>query len=92
MMWAGVAIWGLGILAWIQSVWVTLPPDKAKVIVLTLAALMGGVLVAAGAATSRAGHIMSTRRIEPKDANTKSALPNPAPAAVGQKARVKESA
>ena len=92
LMWAGVGIWGLGIVAWIQSIWVTMPPDTVKVIVLTLAALTGGVLLAAGAATYRAGRIMSEREIAPGNADTQSALQNPAPAAVGQKARVKDSA
>ena len=92
LMWAGVGVWGLGIVAWMQSVWVTLPPDTVKVIVLTLAALTGGVLVAAGTATSRAGHIMSKREIEPRSADTQSALPNPAPTAVDQKVRAKDSA
>ena len=92
LMWAGVAVWALGIVAWMQSVWVTLPPDTVKVIVLALAALTGGVLVAAGAATSRAGHIMSKREIRPGNADTQSALPTPAPTAVGQKGRVKDLA
>ena len=90
--WVGVGIWGLGIVAWMQSAWVTLPPDKVKVLVLTLAALMGGVLVAAGAATSRAGHIMSKREIESTNSDSQSALPTPAPAAVNQKVRAKDPA
>ena len=52
--WAGVAVWGAGIVAWLFGVWVTLPPDTVRVIVLSLAALTGGFLLVAGATVSRA--------------------------------------
>ena len=51
---AGVVFWVLGVIAWVAGVWVTLPPDAVRVLVLTLAALAGGVLLAAGAAVGRA--------------------------------------
>jgi membrane protein implicated in regulation of membrane protease activity len=50
---AGVAIWLLGLIAWVFGVWVTLPPAATRVLVLALAALSGGVLVAAGASLGR---------------------------------------
>lgn len=92
LMLAGIGIWGLGIVAWIQSIWVTMPPDTVKVIVLTLAALAGGVLLAAGAATSRAARIMNNREMRLEKADTQSGLPNPAPTGVGQTTRLKDSA
>lgn len=51
---AGLVIWVLGVVAWSLGVWVTLPPDVARVLVLGLAALSGGVLVACGALVGRA--------------------------------------
>ena len=51
---AGVAVWLLGLTAWVLGVWVTLPPEARRVLVLALAALSGGVLVAAGASLGRA--------------------------------------
>ena len=51
---AGVAIWLFGLIAWVLGVWVTLPPATARVLVLALATLSGGVLVAAGASLGRA--------------------------------------
>lgn len=51
---AGAALWLLGVCAWLSGVWITLSPAAAKVYVLTLAAITGGVLLAAGAAVSRA--------------------------------------
>ena len=80
--WAGVGVWAVGIVWWLQGVWVTLPPDTVKIIVLTLAALTGGALVAAGAATSRAGHTMRQREIERTSGDTQSALPTAPPTPV----------
>lgn len=54
LMLAGTALWVLGFCAWISGVWITLSPAAAKVYVLTLAAITGGVLLAAGAIVSRA--------------------------------------
>lgn len=54
LMLAGVALWLLGFVAWLSGVWVTLSPAAAKVYSLTLAALSGGVLLAAGAMVNRA--------------------------------------
>lgn len=54
LMLAGTALWVLGFCAWISGVWITLSPAAAKVYVLTLAAITGGVLLAAGAVVSRA--------------------------------------
>jgi hypothetical protein len=50
---AGVAIWVVGVAAWMMGVWVTLPPDAVRPLVLALAAVVGGVLVATGAAVGR---------------------------------------
>lgn len=54
LMLAGTALWVLGFCAWISGVWITLSPAAAKVYTLTLAGLTGGILLAAGAAVSRA--------------------------------------
>lgn len=54
LMGAGVVLWLLGIAAWIMGVWATLPPDAARVLVLTLAGLGGGVLLVSGALVARA--------------------------------------
>lgn len=51
---AGAAIWILGLVAWVLGVWVTLPPATARVLVLALATLSGGVLIVAGAFLGRA--------------------------------------
>ena len=91
LMLAGVGIWGAGIVAWIQSVWVTLPPDTVKVIVLTLAALMGGTLLAAGAAVSRAAQVRDKREMELREADSPRALADPAPSAPRQRVRVEDS-
>ena len=54
LMLAGVALWVLGFCAWISGVWITLSPAAAKVYVLALATITGGVLLAAGAVVTRA--------------------------------------
>jgi hypothetical protein len=54
LMLAGTALWVLGFCAWISGVWITLSPAAAKVYVLALATITGGVLLAAGAVVSRA--------------------------------------
>jgi len=54
LMLAGVALWLLGFLAWMSGVWITLSPAAAKLYLLTLAGLSGGVLLAAGAVVNRA--------------------------------------
>jgi hypothetical protein len=49
----GAAVWTAGAVAWISGVWVTLPPDTVRVLVLTLSAVSGGLLVMAGALIGR---------------------------------------
>jgi putative copper export protein len=61
----GLAIWVMGVLAWMVGVWVTLPPDAVRPLVLTLAALCGGVLLATGAAVGRAA-MREAARPEPQ--------------------------
>ena len=61
---AGVGVWTLGIVAWVSGVWVTMPPDQVKVLVLTVAALSGGALVAAGAVIGRAATTVANRELE----------------------------
>jgi hypothetical protein len=64
---AGIAIWLLGLIAWVLGVWVTLPPATTRVLVLALATLGGGVLVAAGASLGRAARRQVTgRATEPR--------------------------
>jgi hypothetical protein len=53
---AGVAIWVVGAIAWISGVWVTMPPDVVRALVLSLAVLTGGTLVVSGAVLARASH------------------------------------
>lgn len=53
LMFAGVGVWLLAFCAWISGVWVTLSPAAAKVYLLTLMTLSGGVLLGAGAAVNR---------------------------------------
>lgn len=65
---AGVGVWTLGIVAWISGVWVTMAPDQVKVLVLTLAVLSGGALVAAGAVIGRAGTTIANRELEDSSA------------------------
>jgi hypothetical protein len=50
---AGIAVWGIGVVAWVLGVWVTMPPDTVRVLVLALAVLTGGLLLAAGAMVGR---------------------------------------
>ncbi len=52
---SGIAIWVAGVVAWLLGVWVTMPPDTVRALVLALAALTGGLLLAAGAVVLRAG-------------------------------------
>lgn len=54
LMAAGTALWVFGFFAWISGVWITLSPAAAKVYVLALMTITGGVLLAAGAVVSRA--------------------------------------
>jgi membrane protein implicated in regulation of membrane protease activity len=61
---AGVGVWTLGIVAWISGVWVTMPPDQVKVLVLTAAALSGGALVLTAAVIGRAATRIENRRLE----------------------------
>ncbi|HKW46071.1 MAG TPA: hypothetical protein VJN70_01445 [Gemmatimonadaceae bacterium] len=61
---AGVVIWLLGLIAWVLGVWVTVPPATTRVLVLTLATLSGGVLVAVGASLGRAARRESERSAE----------------------------
>jgi hypothetical protein len=53
---AGAVVWTAGVAAWVSGVWVTLPPDTVRVLVLGLAASTGAALVGAGAVISRARH------------------------------------
>jgi hypothetical protein len=50
---AGAIIWVVGVIAWMSGVWVTLPPDAVRPLVLTLFAVVGGLLLAVGAAVGR---------------------------------------
>jgi membrane protein implicated in regulation of membrane protease activity len=61
---AGVGVWTLGIVAWISGVWVTMPPDKVKLLVLTAAALSGAALLVAGAVVGRAATRIEDRKLE----------------------------
>jgi hypothetical protein len=54
LMLAGTALWLLGFCAWISGVWISLSPAAAKVYMLALLTLTGGVLLGAGAVVSRA--------------------------------------
>ena len=49
----GVALWIAGTIAWMSGVWVTLPPDEARVLVLSLVGVSGGSLVVGGALIGR---------------------------------------
>jgi hypothetical protein len=49
----GAAVWAAGAVAWISGVWVTLPPDTVRLLVLSLAGVTGGLLVGAGALVGR---------------------------------------
>lgn len=51
---AGLGVWIFGFLTWTFGVWVTMPPDTVRVLVLSLAALSGAGLMLFGAALSRA--------------------------------------
>jgi hypothetical protein len=53
----GAAVWTVGVVAWISGVWVTLPPDAVRVLVLSLVAVSGGSLVAAGALVGRSHRV-----------------------------------
>ena len=61
---AGVGVWTLGIVAWISGVWVTMPPDEVKVLVLTTAVLSGAALVFTAAVIGRAATRIETRSLE----------------------------
>lgn len=67
---AGIVVWVLGVAAWAGGVWVTLPPDAVRTLVLALAAVAGGVLLVAGAAVGRAARRAGTAA---------GAAPGPAP-------------
>ncbi len=49
----GAVVWTTGVVAWVSGVWVTLPPDTVRVLVLSLLAVSGGSLVTAGALIGR---------------------------------------
>lgn len=53
----GVAVWVFGVVAWVLGVWVTMPPDVVRALVLGLAALTGTVLLTVGAVVARAGRV-----------------------------------
>jgi hypothetical protein len=57
----GAVVWTVGVGAWISGVWVTLPPDAVRVLVLGLIAVSGGSLVTAGAMIRRG------RRVPPEE-------------------------
>jgi hypothetical protein len=50
----GAAVWIGGVVAWMMGVWVTLPPESVRVLVLALAGATGGLLLASGAVVARA--------------------------------------
>jgi hypothetical protein len=50
----GAGVWVAGVVASVSGVWVTLTPDTARVLVLSLAVVTGGALVGAGALIGRA--------------------------------------
>ena len=54
LMLAGAALWVLGFLAWMSRVRITIAPTAAKLYLLTLMALSGGLLLTAGAVVNRA--------------------------------------
>lgn len=54
LMLGGTALWLLAFCAWISGVWISLSPAAAKLYMLTLLAITGGVLLTAGAFVSRA--------------------------------------
>ncbi|HEX9483571.1 MAG TPA: hypothetical protein VF929_03285 [Gemmatimonadaceae bacterium] len=49
----GAVVWTTDVVAWVSGVWVTLPPDTVRVLVLSLLAVSGGSLVTAGALIGR---------------------------------------
>jgi hypothetical protein len=49
----GAVVWTTGVVAWMSGVWVTLPPDAVRVLVLGLVGVSGGSLVVAGALIGR---------------------------------------
>jgi hypothetical protein len=53
LMAGGAVVWIVGVVAWTSGVWVTLPPETVRALVLSLSAVTGGSLVAAGALISR---------------------------------------
>lgn len=61
---AGVGVWTLGIVAWISGVWVTMPPGRVKVLVLTTAVLSGAALVVTAAVIGRAATRVESRKLE----------------------------
>lgn len=60
---AGVGVWAFGIVAWISGVWVTMPPDEVKVLVLTAAALSGAALLLTGAVIGRTATRIENRKL-----------------------------
>ena len=54
---AGAVVWTVGVGAWLSGVWVTLPPDAVRALVLGLAAVTGGSLVGAGALIGRSRYM-----------------------------------
>jgi hypothetical protein len=53
----GAVVWITGVVAWVSGVWITLPPDAVRVLVLSLVAVSGGSLVLAGALIARSRRI-----------------------------------
>jgi hypothetical protein len=49
----GATVWTAGAVAWMSGVWVTLPPDAVRILVLSFAGVTGGLLVGAGALVGR---------------------------------------
>ena len=71
---AGAVVWTAGAVAWISGVWVTLPPDAVRLLVLSLAGATGGLLVGTGALlgrTSRVRHSQVSDHIEAPTAPSK---------------------
>lgn len=50
---AGVAVWAFGVVAWVLGVWVTMPPEVVRALVLSLAAVTGAGLLVLGAVVAR---------------------------------------
>jgi hypothetical protein len=53
----GAAVWIVGVASWTSGVWVTLPPDTVRILVLSLITVSGGTLLAAGALIGRSRRV-----------------------------------